>query len=351
MPFDLAILAGTTPADDLAAAEQVEVSERIGEPSTFRLRYRLVDVDQDYPLLLDGRLAPGAALTVAARAGDDQAVLVKGQVHGHRVNLMRGVGTSSVEVCGGDTCFEMDREIKTKLWTGVTASDAVSSVLSSYGVTADVDSLSTKHTDDTHPLVQRDTDLRFVRRLAVRYGHWFWMSTDVAGVTTAHFKRPALSGPPVATVGLDDDPATLDSLEIEWAVERPTAAIGLELKLADLSTLDGQVARTPLPPLGGVAYADIAAPREVQITANVDDLGDLQARAEAALIDGGWFVRASGRANARAVGTVLRPHTVIAVSGLGTRHSGKYVVAAVRHTITGDSHLMDFELLRNAWEA
>lgn len=354
MAFDLAILAAGAPADDLAAGvQQVEVHQRIGLPTTFRLRYALTAADGDFPLLADGRLGPGAELTVATQVADVASVLVSGQVHGQRLHFMHGVRESWVEVCGGDKSFELDREIKTKVWTSGTVSDAVCSILSSYGVTADVESIATSHSEDTHTLVQRDTDLRFVRRLARRYGHWFWFTTDSSGVTTAHFKRPVVTGSAVATLKINLDDPSLAGFDLEWDVERPAAAVSQQLGLRDLATIDGQVARSPLAPVGAAAlgFADIAPLRQVLITAPVDDVGDLRARAEAALIDGGWFITGRGSTNARALGAVLQPHTLVAVDGLGARHSGGYVVAAVRHVIDGDGHVMEFELARNGWEA
>ena len=127
-------------------------------------------------------------------------MLVQGQVHGQRLQFRHGAQDSWVEVQGGDKAFELDREVKAKIWSDVTVSDAISSILSAYGVTADVEAIATSHPEAGHTLVQRDSDLRFVRRLARRYGHWFWFSTDAAGVTTAHVKRPALSGPATATL-------------------------------------------------------------------------------------------------------------------------------------------------------
>jgi hypothetical protein len=351
MTRQIAILAGGAPAEDLAAADRVEVQERIGEPATFRLRYPLDEVDGDFPLLVDGRVGAGGELTVAASARDAQAVLVKGQVYGHRVHVVHGLRDAWVEIVGGDKSMEMDREIKAKAWSDLTVSDVVSAILSEYGLTPQVDSIATTHTEANHALVQRDTDLRFVRRLARRYGCWFRVDTDLDDVTTGYFQRPALDGEPAVTLTINGDQPTVSELDIEWDVERPGAAMASQLTLRGKQTLDGQVARSPLSPLGGLAFADVTAPRPVQIVAPTDDAGDLTARAEAALIDGGWFVRARGQTSAHALGSILRAHTVIAVGGLGTRHSGKYVVAAVRHVIDAVSHVMEFELVRNAWEA
>ena len=51
------------------------------------------------------------------------------------------------------------------------------------------------------------------------------------------------------------------------------------------------------------------------------------------------------------VGRAVRAHTVLELQGAGSRHSGRYLVAAVRHTIDTGSHRMELELLRNAWGA
>ncbi|MBK9036240.1 MAG: hypothetical protein IPL61_34185 [Myxococcales bacterium] len=352
MTANLAILASGADAGDLASsAVRVEVCERIGEPTTYRIQFQLVEADGDFPLLADGRLGPGAELTIGTHVGDVDHVLVQGQVHGQRLRFRHGAHDSWVDVSGGDKAFELDREVKAKVWSDVTVSDAITTILSGYGVTADVDAIATSHPETGHTLVQRDTDLRFVRRLARRYGNWFWFTTDATGVTTAHVKRPQLEGAQEATMTINVANPVLAEVELEWDVERPGAAIGKQVGLADLATIDGQVSRSPLRLLGTQALTDVAPARQTAVVAPVDAVGDLQARAEATLIEGGWFIRARGSTSTRALGAVLRTHTLVALDGLGRRHSGGYVVASVRHVIDGDGHVMDFELVRNAWEA
>jgi hypothetical protein len=350
MGLGINIVVGSSAADDLSDGDQVEVYECIGEPTTYRLRYGLSITDDDYPLLTDSRLDPGAQLGVVVPDGDDTQVLVQGQVYGQRVHIAADASDSWAEIVGGDGSVEMDRDVKQTAFSAQAISDSISSILSSYGLTPDVDDLSVTTSEDDHVLVQNDTDLRFLRRLARRYGYWFWLSTDTDGTTTAHFKRPSLDGDPVLTLVMNADTPTLEALDLEWDVERPNQAIATQLGLRDKSPIDGQVARSPLTALGTTALADLADPRTVQVIAPVDDVGDLQARAEGALIEAGWFVRARGRTSLRALGNhVLRAHTVVGVSGIGTRHSGKYVVRSVRHVIDHAAYAMEFELIRNAW--
>lgn len=352
MGLEIAILVGTTAAPDLANADRVEVQERIGEPTTYRLRYALDLADDDIPLLTDGRLDVGGELTVAVPAPEEPDVLVKGQVYGQHVHFRHGVEGSFVEVMGADITLEMDREVKLKLWPASGAiSDSITGILGAYAVTPDVESLAISTTEEDHLLVQRDTDLRLLRRLGRRYGYWFWVSTGTDGTTTAHWKRPPLDGDPVAALILNAKDNNVAALDLDWDVERPNQATATQLGLRDKAAIDGEVDASPLSPLGSTALADVAAARGVQIIAPVDAAADLQARSEAALIESGWFIRARGQTSVRQLGAVLHAHTLVTVNGVGVRHSGTYVVAAVRHVIDSIAHVMEFELVRNAWGA
>ncbi|NVB76938.1 MAG: hypothetical protein HOV81_00955 [Kofleriaceae bacterium] len=349
MGLNVSIRSGATAAADLSNGDQVEVYERVGEPTTYRLRYPLAIKDGDFPLLVDGRIGPGGSLTVVVPVGTSSEVLVKGEVYAQRVHFKHGVADSWVEVIGADATLAMDRDVKQVVWPAQAISDTVSNVLSSYGHTADVDSIATTTSEETHVLVQADTDLRFLRRLAKRYGHWFWVTTSVDDVTTAHFKRPALGGTPAVKLQINNTTPNVAALDLEWDVERPNATIADQLGLRDKGAIDGHVDRSPLSPLGSTALADLAAHRSVQIVAPVDTAADLHARSEAALIEAGWFVKLRGETSVRALGSLLRTHALVTVAGLGTRHSGTYVVWSVRHLIDRTAHKMEFELVRNAW--
>jgi hypothetical protein len=349
---NVSILVGSTQADDLTAADRVEVQERIGEPTTFRLRYLLAQQDSDFPLLTDARVDVGGALTIAGTMPDGTPdVLVKGQVYGQHVQYKHGISGSLLEVCGADATLEMDRDVKAVVHPAQAISDSISGILGAYDVTADVEAIDVTTSDDDHLLVQRDTDLRFLRRLARRYGCWFWVTTDTQDTTTAHFKRPALDDDPTIELWINSDKPTVDELVLDWDVERPNTAVASQLGLHDKGTIDGQVDRSPLTSLAALALADIADPRAIQVTAAADIAGDLSKRSEGALIESGWFVRARGRTNVRTLGAILHAHTLISVGGLGSRHSGTWLVHAVRHVIDESEHAMEFELVRNGWEA
>lgn len=355
MGLGLSIRVGESPDAELASASAVEVVERVGEPTRFTLRYPIDVADGDFPALVDARLGPESALAIVAVVDGQNHFLVKGQVHRQNVRIHHGGGDCHVEVVGTDLLVKLDREVRAKVWSDVTAADVVTQIASSYGLTAACDATPGNHSADTHEMVQRETDLRFVRRLAKRFGCYFWLSTDPLGVQTANFKRPELNQAAAATLQINKGGGAhphIAWLDLSWDVEAATQAAAADLDVRDASTIDGAVATQPLPLLGTVA-ASAAAPavRAAEVVGAGLDAGQLKARTEAALIDASWFTRARCQTSLKALGKLVRPYTVVDLAGVGTRHSGAYFVAGVRHLIDPTQHLMELDLYRNAWSA
>ncbi len=350
MGLGIAVAVGTTPDPELAGAVWVRVNERMGEPTTYSLRYDIDIEEQDFPALADGRLDAGSALAVIAPFASQNVYLVKGPVRGQRVSFAAGGGGSFLEVEGVDTSVAMDYETRAAVWTDVTDSDAVSTIVGRYGYTPDVEDTRPGHFERKHALVQRDTDFGFVRTLARRNGCLFWISADAEGAETAHFKRPVLDGEPAVTLEFNPDNHTIEDLELTWDVDRPTSAAAAQLNVNDTSTIEGDVTASPLRALGTTPLAAVAGgTRSVHMVAPVDDAGDLTARGEATLIESGWFVRATCQTRPEVVGAIVRASTLVKLQGVGKRHSGLYYVAAVSHFIDASEHRMTLELVRNGW--
>jgi phage protein D len=200
--------------------------------------------------------------------------------------------------------------------------------------------------------VQRESDLTFVRRLARRNGFLFWVTADAVGIETGHFKQAPVGGTATMKLLINQSPPALEQLDLRWDVERPTSVTSVQLDLNSREELDGARQNGPLSALGGKDLAAITGDtRSIFLSAPSDDAGDLKARSDGALVDSYFFIRASGETRVDRTGAPVRAHTVIEIQGAGTRHSGKYFVAGVRHTIDPESHRMELELLRNGWGA
>ncbi|CAN5744302.1 hypothetical protein BH09MYX1_BH09MYX1_08460 [soil metagenome] len=351
MGLGATIVSSAGSSDDLADASWVEVHERMGEPTTFRLRFDVDLDDGEVDWVSDERLSVGSTLKITTSVGELSECLVKGPVHAQRIHLAHGGEGSLVEVRGTDALVEMDREAQSHQWKDATDSEVVEQILQKYGLTADVASTKSKHQEDKHTLIQRESDLGFVRRLARRNGYLFWLTFDSEGTAgTAHFKRPPLDGAATTKLSINVDTPNIDEIQIEWDVERPTSFEASHVDLNDKKTLDGSTKKSPLTALGDRDLASITGDkRSMFLAAPIDEAGDLVARTEGAVIESSWFVRATCSTNLEALGSIVHAHSVVELEGAGSRHSGKYFVASVKHTIDPVLHLMEIELVRNAW--
>lgn len=352
MGLGVTVAVNGTADDQLSGAAEVEVHERMGRTTTFRLTYALDIAGGDLPLLTDSRLDPGSILSVLVPWNDATICLVKGPVHAQRVRVVHGGAGSQLDVEGGDTTLRMDREDRARVWDSEHDSDAVSTIVGQYGLTADVTDTQGTRSEEKHALVQRSSDLAFVRRLADRNGSLFWVTADGEGNETAHFKPAPFDGEPAKTLNINLDPPAFATLDLSWDVERATSTLAAQVDLSDLGDIDGAVEKSSLALLGAQGLATITGDtRDMHLAAPVDDAGDLQARGQGALTDSTAFVSATGETTLAALGHIARAHTVVKLDGLGTRHSGKYFVASVTHTITDQEHRMRLQLIRNAWGA
>jgi phage protein D len=350
MALSAAIAVDGSVDQSLAVATWIEVYEHLGRPTDYRIRFEVEIGSSDFDQLTDARLDVGSELSIMVPDPAGSQCLVKGPVGAQRIHFEHGGSGSYVEVGGSDTSITMDREAKSTVWTDVTDSDAVTSILSGAGLVPDIESTSAGHYETKHVMVQRESDLSFVRRLARRNGFAFWVTCDGFGVQTAHFKRLPVDAASSATLKINATTPTVDRLDVRWDVERPTSIAGTQVDLSSLEDIDGAKSDAPLSSLGDQDLAAITGDtRSIFLAAPVDDAGDLQARSTGALVDSYFFVKATGETRLDLVGTPIRAHTVVELQGAGSRHSGKYLVGGVRHTIDSDSYRMELELLRNGW--
>ncbi len=349
MSLGAAILPNALPDPTMPVPGSVQVIEALHQPTTYRLRYQFNSADGDFPLLKDSHLEPEKQLAVMVMVNMVPKFLVFGPVVRQDIVILNGGAGSSLEVIGGDLCFGMDREDKAKVWNNVTDSLATMALLADYQLVPDVEQTTTLHTEFTHSLVQRESDLRFVRRLARRNGFWFWITSEAPMVNIGHFKRFAPSEPDVA-FRLNVADANIERVSISWDSERPVSTKLREVNLSDKSVIGASVQRSPITGLAKKTLSDIvSSPRTAHIAVPADDSGSLTARAEALLIDSGWFVSARVVTRLSVLKKLVRAHSVVRLDGAGSRHSGDYVVARVIHEIDPADHVMTIDLIRNGW--
>ena len=302
----------------------------------------------------------GAVASLAGVAGggngSNAECIFDGYVLSQKLHLNTGVADSTLTVWGQDASWLMNLTEKIKEWVDVTDADAANSIFGDYGITpADENTVedSPSHTESGHSLMQRASDIQFLRTLARRNGKFCRVvCTDKPGVRTGYFAAPKLDAKPAATFSITDPQAwNVQSLDLQWEVTVPSEVIARQALFTD-SDPNGASADssdTGLPLLGDRGLAEFSSsPMTVLLAAPVDDGGELTLRAQSLLRESAWFVRCEGEADLAQLGVVLRVGMIVTIEGIGALHSGKYLVWSVRHIITPDDHKMKFVLVRNA---
>jgi hypothetical protein len=356
MPTTFQVLFNGTPADDTFYNQlaSLEVEENADLPGAIQLTLPVGTNNGDLSVVNDSRFAPfsNIAVVVTPPQGSAQCIF-DGYVLTSKLHLERGIVASKIEVWGQDASWLMNIEEKVNEWVDVTDSDVAASIFGQYGFTPSDDNSrddSPAHTEDGHSLMQRATDMAFLRSLARATGKLCRVTcADQAGVRTGYFARPNLDGDPVLTLNLNDPEAwNVGPLDLEWDATRPTSVNAGQVFL-DTPDASVNVSDSGLTPLDEQTLADFSGQStSVLLAAPADSSDELTLRAQGLLEDANWFARCEGESDMARLQAVLRVGNVVAIEGIGALNSGNYLVWSVRHTIGAESHKMRFVLVRNA---
>ena len=334
----------------------LEIEEHADLPGVLHLRLGLArSADGELTAINDPGLQPMATIAVVATVADTAPQCIfDGYILSHKLHLETGVTASHLEVQAQDASWPMSLEEKTREWAEVTDGAVANTVFGEYGMTPGPDNLtddSPAHTEDGHTLMQRDSDWQFLRRLARRTGRLCRVAGGAAPQQRLGiFAAPLLAAEPAFVLKPNDLAApNIGALDIEWDIARPAKAIARQARLTEDSTASGDTQESGLAPMDARALATFAGQTMTTIlTSPADDDEALRARAAALLREAGWFVRLTGEVDAAALHGVLRVGGPVGLAGVGSVHSGNYLVWSVHHRLDDQSHKMKFVLVRNA---
>jgi hypothetical protein len=358
MPAGYTLQLGGHAADDhvYGALMSLEVEENADLPDAVSLSLTVSRRDGDYEFPNEPRLAPFSSLSVVATPpGGTAQCIFDGCVLSHRLHVESEATGGTLTVWGQDSSWLMNLEEKVREFVDVTDAQVAEQIFGEYGITpADENAQddSPSHTEDGHSLMQRGSDIQFLRALARRTGKLCRVvCRDQPGQRFGIFARPRLPDP-VATIVLNDpEQRNVESLDFSWDVTQPSRVLASQALFDDATPegVTGDAEQSGLDPLDARDLATFAGrPMTVLLAAPVDDGGELRLRSQALLRDAGWFVRSEGETSVDRLQRVLRVGDVVQVAGAGSLNSGRYLVWSVRHTIASDAHRMRFVLYRNA---
>lgn len=357
-PF-VQLFLGDQPAEPSVqqAIGALEVEENLDMPSAFSLSFPVNTSDAgDLSFINDPRLQPFSTLAVVTAAEDQRPECIfDGLVLSQKLHLERGSVNSDVVVWGQDFSWKMNLEEKSREWVDLSDGTTANQIFSEYGIAPSPDNQandSPMHSETAQSLMQRGTDIQFLRRLARRTGKLVRVCCgDAPGARVGYFARPNLTAPPAAILILNDlEKWNVASLDLEWDVARPNAVVASQKLYTDTSEgVQSDLTASPLGLLGERPLESFAGQvAKTRLSTVVSDGGDLKLRAEAVLIDSGWFVHVRGETEVSRLKKILRAGQIVEIANIGSLHSGKYLVWSVRHSISIEAHRMSFHLVRNA---
>ena len=153
----------------------LEVEENLELPGAFQLHLPVSRTNTgELSFVNDARLRPFANLAVVATVeGKPVECIFDGFVLSHKLHLQTGTTSSTLEVWGQDASWLMNLEEKIREWVDVTDADVANSIFGDYGFEPAADNTaddSPSHTESGHTLMQRGSDIQFLRTLAKRTG-------------------------------------------------------------------------------------------------------------------------------------------------------------------------------------
>jgi Phage tail baseplate hub (GPD) len=339
------------------AIQQLEVEESSDRPGALLLRLPVNRTSAgDLQFVGDGTFEPmtNVSVTVTPARGGAQCIF-DGYVLSWRLHMDRSSTSSRIDLWAQDASWLMNLDDTVTEWSGLTDGQVANAIFGSYGFTpadGNTDNDSPSHTPDGHTLFQRATDLQFLRGLARRGGKLCRVAcTDTPGVRTGYFVVPAVDGQPTATISLlDPDSWTVETLDFDWDVMRPTEADASQVDLTQSSDTgtDVSTADSGLTPLDSRDYPTYLGQSSTLLLTAPADLPELSQRTAAVLAESGFFARCTGEADADRIGAILRVGDVVTIEGAGSIQSGDWLVWNVRHSFSLDSWKMAFTLVRNA---
>lgn len=342
--------------DDLIA---VEVSERVGEPSSFALQVALQKLPTggwsrlDETTFADGGFAPWQRVTISVSYDDTPDVLIDGYVAGVGPRFEPIEADSHLLVWGYDAGYAMDVDEKVKAWPDKKYSEIAAELFAAYGIAVgEVADTQVPHDQNKDLLIQRGTDWQFLKYLAkrvgfdafVRGGQGFFRPLDP---TRSPQKDLAVHMGELLTNVIWFEPRVVGDLPTKITRTRANA---VTKKVETVS-----VTSSPLKPLGKRTGDALRGGRK--IPAQPSSLGTpepwvsdqaMEALAAGVRRHNDWIVTGEGELDGMLYGRALRADGMVLIKGAGKAFSGRYYVSEVTHRVTAEGYTQRFKVMRNA---
>jgi phage protein D len=351
--YSLTIGGSPADADLLGTVQQLEVEDSAGMAGILRLKVAVAvgAGGSDWDVIDDGLFQRLTEIKVGVTLGSLSETLLTADVIETNADFSNRPGQSVLNVVAMDPSVRMNLEEKIRQWPNMSDGDIASRIFEEYGFSPEVDSTTPSRTETETTVIQRGTDIQFLRQLARRNGFECYVESNPrSGGLEGHFHAPRLDQEELETLSVNLGEATnVNSFRARYDMLRPTTVQVTGLDIESQSDQIAQADSVAQTGLGRTSALPGSRPRVVLASRmGLAQTGELQTYAQAVVDRSAWAVSAEGELNTASYGAILRARRPVPVRGAGRQFSGVYYVEKVLHTFTGDGYIQRFTLRRNA---
>ena len=325
---------------------QVELDTELA--SMFRLQLVIRQQgDGTWTYLDEERFGLWKPITIKAGFEDGMEDLMSGYITHVRPDFDPDLSRCTLAIWGLDGSVLMDREEKLRAWPNEKDSSIAAQIFNLYGFSSVVDDTQVVHDEAVSTIIQRETDMQFLQRLALRNG----FECYVEG-TTGFFRKPQVdaSPQPVLAVHFGEE-TTVNRLTFEVNALTPANVTMFQVDRASKEVLEAAATTSQQLALGAARSVPTAGVAQGQVYVSRDvttGLPEMTALCQGLLHEAEWFVMAEGEIAGNQYAHVLKPHGTVTIKGVGETYSGVYYVTQVTHTFTPNGYTQFFRAKRNA---
>jgi phage protein D len=341
-------------AELLAALQQIEIEDHADLADIVVLRFAigLADGCDGWTVVDSDAFQRLSRLEIHVTIGSRPPErLVEAYVIETNADFSNQPGASTLEVTAIDSTILMHLEEKIRDWPNAADSDIASTIFTEHNFTPDVETTQPSRNEDDVLVMQRGTDIRFLKELAERNGFECYAEVDpLTGQVQGHFHPPRLEQPAQGVLSVNMGPATnVNSFSARNDMLKPTKARITGLDVTSGEDQPGDAEDGSHKTLGRESTLSEDRPRITLLSdLGLAESGELSTYAQGVVDRSSWSITADGELNTVAYGRVLRAKRPVLVRGAGTQFSGTYYVTRVQHTLSGDGYTQRFTLMRNA---
>lgn len=339
------------PAPDFfASLLEMEVEEDHRLAAMFRIKLAINRQDDGlWTFLDDERMKLWNKVKISVNLSDEEVELIAGYITQIKPHLDADENSSFLEIWGMDATSLMSLEEKIKDWPNKTDSDIAREIFQSYNLTPEVEDTGVAHDEAVATIIQRETDIQFLKRLARRNGFECFVKGE-----TGYFRKPVLTETPQPVLAAHFGPETnLVYFDARLNALRPTAVEMHQIDTIGKQLQDAVIETGEQRQLGRDGALSVEAPNRITARmfvkhAVATSQPEMENLCRALFDEAEWFIEAKGEIDSVLYGAVLQTKNLAPIKGVGEIFSGIYYVTKVKHVFNIDRYIQQFTARRNA---